>query len=721
MQISPKKDIYTQTDDVTIPESASNKLTVINVNAQSFENVAKMDGFVDRTMLIEELLQEEPAYVMMLAPSKFGKTLNLDMIRLFCDIEDKNTKTKEDVAKDPTMEDLRSNPSKNMKVFLRQFEGRKYEECLIVKREQFVIQHFGRHPVVLFNFKDCRAENKSGAIYYSARQVRKGYEENDYLKNSKEFQSGKSKHVRLKQTCTDWINYSDVDLKNLSVDDVITGLQNLITSLRIHWDRKPVFLVDEVDKPCVAAMERELSEKQVRDIGTTITDVICSILKSGDEQLKLQAALVTGICKLVNSGLSPVDNTLPVYFLSDERFSKYYGLTAQDVETLVKRLCGLEGDAKKTEEIISDINAKYNGYYQPSCSGEYKKGARYCLFSVLNYINGRDLGNWCFWSDGGFLTGKLVSVLRKSVEIMSAIQKLFYEDSGTIEIEYQRAVDVQHILGLYREEIDPDPNAVFNFFLQRGYLAHSLKKPIENVAESEKIYVRIPNLEIKRLYKNMFMLYYGSLPKDIKSKLTSCGQIFKSLPTLDSTEFRNELNNLCEHLNCIFEFLQCINEATICAHICAILTLYAGYMKGATKYPVNYIDDNNKRRSVYIDVWGHQDKFAIIFEVKYNSVATGEPGKIGCKTKSSLAAAEDIVELLPGKKKTEDGTSGKAGTGRDLEVLKSQIENYVLIGLAVDGDYTTHMLVFRDTSKWENVIQVNPEKHVVELISTHLK
>jgi hypothetical protein len=210
------------------------QLTVINVNAQSFENVAKMDGFVDRTMLIEELLQEEPAYVMMLAPSKFGKTLNLDMIRLFCDIEDKNTKTKEDVAKDPTMEDLRSNPSKNMKVFLRQFEGRKYEECLIVKREQFVIQHFGRHPVVLFNFKDCRAENKSGAIYYSARQVRKGYEENDYLKNSKEFQSGKSKHVRLKQTCTDWINYSDVDLKNLSVDDVITGLQNLITSLRIH-------------------------------------------------------------------------------------------------------------------------------------------------------------------------------------------------------------------------------------------------------------------------------------------------------------------------------------------------------------------------------------------------------------------------------------------------------------------------------------------------------
>ncbi|EFA11922.1 hypothetical protein TcasGA2_TC012932 [Tribolium castaneum] len=191
--------------------------------------------------------------------------------------------------------------------------------------------------------------------------------------------------------------------------DVITGLKNLIKSLRIHWDRKPMFLVDEVDKPCVAAMESKLSEEQVRAIGTTITNVICSILKTGDEQLKLQAVLVTGICKFVSYGLAPMDNTTPVYFLSDERFSKYYGLTAQDVETLVKRRCGLGGDAKKTEEIISDINAKYNGYYQPSCSGEYKKGARYCLFSVLNYINGRDLEDWCFWSDGGFLTGKLVS------------------------------------------------------------------------------------------------------------------------------------------------------------------------------------------------------------------------------------------------------------------------------------------------------------------------
>ncbi|XP_044265232.1 uncharacterized protein LOC123011713 [Tribolium madens] len=253
-KVSPKKDNYTQSDDVTIPVSASNKLTVININAQRFEDVAELDGFVDRTMLIEELLQGEKkdTYVMIFAPSKFGKTLNLNMIRLFCDIEDKNTKTKEDVAKNPTMEDLRSNPSKNMKVFLRQFEGTKYEECLIFKREQFVSQHFGRHPVVFFDFKDCRVKNESEAIFFCALKVRKGYFEHKYLINSKEFQSDDPQHVKLKQICTDWLNYSNVNLKNLSVMDVITGLESLIQSLRIHWGRKPVFLVDEVDKPCVA-------------------------------------------------------------------------------------------------------------------------------------------------------------------------------------------------------------------------------------------------------------------------------------------------------------------------------------------------------------------------------------------------------------------------------------------------------------------------------------
>lgn len=139
------------------------QLTVIKVNAQKFEDVAKLDGFVDRTMLIEELLQgekqEKNTYVMIFAPSKFGKTLNLDMTRLFCDIEDNNTKTKEDVAKNPTMEDVLF--SKNMKVFFRQFKDTNYKKCLILEREQFFIQHFGRHPVVLFNFKDCGVKNES--------------------------------------------------------------------------------------------------------------------------------------------------------------------------------------------------------------------------------------------------------------------------------------------------------------------------------------------------------------------------------------------------------------------------------------------------------------------------------------------------------------------------------------------------------------------------------
>ncbi|CAH1368000.1 unnamed protein product, partial [Tenebrio molitor] len=82
--VSPTKNWETQTDNVTITESASNERSVIDLNAQSFEDVASLDGFVDKTMLTEELLQE-PTYAMIFAPSKFGKTVNLSMIRLFCD------------------------------------------------------------------------------------------------------------------------------------------------------------------------------------------------------------------------------------------------------------------------------------------------------------------------------------------------------------------------------------------------------------------------------------------------------------------------------------------------------------------------------------------------------------------------------------------------------------------------------------------------------------
>lgn len=163
-----------------------------------------------------------------------------------------------------------------------------------------------------------------------------------------------------------------------------------------------MFLVDEIDKPCGNALDSwRLSEEEVRKIGSTITQVIFSILEAEDE---LQAALLTGVCKYVTPGLAPVDNTLPVYFLSDEIFSKYYGTAAQEVETLVKKFCGSEGDAELTEKIMSDIKAKYNGYYQLSHSREYKEEASYCLFSVLNYIEHRDRREWLLWPYGGFLT-----------------------------------------------------------------------------------------------------------------------------------------------------------------------------------------------------------------------------------------------------------------------------------------------------------------------------
>ena len=114
-------------------------------------------------------------------------------------------------------------------------------------------------------------------------------------------------------------------------------------------------MADEIDKSCVATMEYECSESQIRKVGTTIIDVVCSILKSGENELKLQPVLVTGICKLGNSGLSPLDNTVKVYFLSDSRFFKYYGLTAQEVDSLVRTFFGSEGDAE-IEMIISHID-----------------------------------------------------------------------------------------------------------------------------------------------------------------------------------------------------------------------------------------------------------------------------------------------------------------------------------------------------------------------------
>jgi hypothetical protein len=433
-------------------------------------------------------------------------------------------------------------------------------------------------------------------------------------------------------------------------------------------------------------------------------------LKSADKQLKLQAALLTGICKLQYSTLSPMDKTVAVYFLNDRRFSKYYGLTRREVDSLVRKFYGPQGDVE-IKKIISHINANYSGYNVPSYYGK-----KYCLFSVLNYIReinkDKNKVNLCFWTDGGFLTGKL-PILKNYEVIMTALHKLLYGDSGTIAIRHKSAIDVEHLLGLYREEMDLYPNGIFNFFLQRGYLA------IIEFEGRETIHVRIPNLEIKNIYHQMLEGCHNELPEAIKSKFTSCGQIFKSLPTQDSTAFQESLEKLCEDLKCIFRSKQCKSEGSICSQILAILKLHTDYENCEMEHRVSYLGEDGSRYYEDIDVWGRCGNFAVIFEVKYNFDARSEPGKIGSKAKSSLAAAENIVKLLPHKLVPENCESWKAG--KLLKMLKfNKIEHYVLVGLAVDGDYTTHMLVFRDTDDWKNVIQVNPENHIAEIISTKL-
>ncbi|KAF1018864.1 MAG: hypothetical protein GAK29_04092 [Acinetobacter bereziniae] len=643
-------------------------------------------------MLIKELLEGrkegEDSNVMIFAPSKFGKTVNLRMIRTFCEIEDAEMKTKEDVARDPTMEDLRSNPSKNMRMFLRQFGDRRYEECAILKEENFFIQHFGRHPVVSLDFEYFDAKNDSQAVYYCARQVQRGYEEHKYLRNSQELSSEEPQYI---QTCRDWINY--LDLKSLSLLDVVVGLKNLIRCLSIHWGRKPVFLVDEIDKPYIQALYSNLSEKEACEMGATVNCVIYSVLRSADMQhLELQAALLTGICKLSQSELSLIENALPGYCLSDGRFSEYYGMTPQEVETLVKRVYGSGDDAEK---MISDINARYRGYYQIS-SAEDKEDTRYCLFSVLSYLNDIKIKRVTSWTDEGFVTANLVTVLQKSVQIRSALEKLLYEDAGAIQIKYERSIDISDIFGLFTEEISVDVDVALNYLLQRGYLTRSVRQP----GDSSKILVRIPNQEVKPIFGKMFVDYYRSLPEDIYSDFIVCGDILQSLPMLDFIEFSNEMNTLCGHFEDIFKFMKCQNEHSVYFKICAILRHYAGY-ETTTKYRVNCPNDQEENRWV---VWGRYSDFALIFDIKYNPDATSPPGKIRDNTKTFLAGAEEVVKLLPDKEDPEDRSIDKARALRALNL--PQIKGY-LIRLAVNVGYSTHMDVFRNTSDWKEAIEVS--------------
>jgi len=262
--------------------------------------------FVDKTLLIKDVLDDTTKILVITRPRRFGKTLNLSMLHYFFSEEVYGEKT-----------------------------AGLFDDLNIARCEGNYLQHQGQYPVVFVTLKDIRESTFELAYQKFCGLLAKLFNEHRYLLESSCLTAEEKK------------DYLAILQRTASQDRVEDALNRLTYYLHQHHGKKVWLLIDEYDSPIQAAYEEGYYDTMIK----FMSNVFGVAFKTNPY---LDRAVVTGILRVAKESLFSGVNNLKVYSLFSQHYSEYFGFTENEVGDLLQEAC-LQHKAEK-------IKHWYNGY-----------------------------------------------------------------------------------------------------------------------------------------------------------------------------------------------------------------------------------------------------------------------------------------------------------------------------------------------------------------------
>ena len=272
------------------------------IGVSNFKKIIEGDFYYfDKTKFIEEVIKDGSEVKLFARPRRFGKTLNMSMLKYFFDIK---------------------NREENKEIF---------KDLYIEKTEAFKEQ--GQYPVIFLSLKDLKAltwEQMEKAIKSAISRL---FSEYKYLLNDLDK--------------FDTLTFENILLKNTELEDLKEALKFLTRILYEKYNKKVVVLIDEYDSPLVSAYINGYYEK-AKDFFKTFYS---TVLKDNSY---LQMGVLTGIIRVIKAGIFSDLNNLSTYTILSDVYTDSYGLTEEEVEKSLKYY-GIEQE-------ISNVKDWYDGY-----------------------------------------------------------------------------------------------------------------------------------------------------------------------------------------------------------------------------------------------------------------------------------------------------------------------------------------------------------------------
>jgi hypothetical protein len=316
------------------------------VGIDNFREIREDDKYyVDKSLLIQRFIQQNDKVALITRPRRFGKTLNMTMLREFFDITSDST-------------DI--------------FDG-----LAIMDTEYSKL--INSRPVVYFTFKDCKANTVE-----SLRIKINSIILTEYAKYYRIFKGA------VDESETYFYRFFMVYDKLLNNDADISVLEMSVELLeRVLYEYyriKPIVLIDEYDQPIISSYEYGYHDQ----LKAFFSGFYGAALKGQD---CLHQAMLTGIQRVVKESIFSQLNNVRVYTVIDEQYSDYFGLHENETRELLAYY-GLPLD--------EPVKQKYNGYL-------FYKTEMYNPWSVLNYADIGRLDNYWINTSTNYLVRQSIS------------------------------------------------------------------------------------------------------------------------------------------------------------------------------------------------------------------------------------------------------------------------------------------------------------------------
>ena len=258
--------------------------------------------YVDKTQLIEQVLNRRNKVSLFTRPRRFGKTLNMSMLQHFFEI-----------GTDPKL-----------------FQG-----LSISKNNELCEKHMGKYPVVSISLKSIHADSYAKAKAQLIKLVNREARRVQFLLDSD----------RL--TAVDKALFSELLDREMEEDTLVSSLQELTELLEIHFGQQVIVLIDEYDVPLAKANQNGYYD----EMALLLRNFFENVLKTNDS---LEFAVLTGCLRIAKESIFTGLNNFKVYSITDTDYDESYGFVDDEVKNMLKSLNQLDH--------YEEVKEWYDGY-----------------------------------------------------------------------------------------------------------------------------------------------------------------------------------------------------------------------------------------------------------------------------------------------------------------------------------------------------------------------